>query len=479
LRKRRNLKPQNIGFDVCAATRAVPGRKHRFGKACIRTVVTKTETKDGKNAARERFSQSKSEPSCENAVANHSVGFICSREGKNTMNKIPASTRIEEKRVPRALPFDGVPLVFQGGGALGAYQAGVYQAIDEANIEVSWICGTSIGAINGALIVGNPPEQRVEKLREFWEAITKPQIAFPNIPWLPDLSLSENPLTRYWINKISTLATMMQGVPGFFSARPFPPVNSPAESPSLVSYYDISPLKTTLGKLVDFDLINSKSMRLSVGAANVQTGASTYFNNDERPISMLHILASASLPPGFPPTEINGEYYWDGAVVSNTPMQHVIDTRQRDSALIFQVDLWDPNGEVPLDIPSAFLRATEIHSASRANISLEQYKKMEKFRNALCSFFDRLPKQYQNDPDARFLENEARVKAATIVHLKYQPRKYEGSDKTFEFSRGAMEEHWKTGYEDTKVALAEPAVLEPPSVAEALRIFDVRQGWMK
>ena len=395
------------------------------------------------------------------------------------MNETPVSTRIEEKRVRRSLPFDGVPLVFQGGGALGAYQAGVFQAIDEANIEVSWVCGTSIGAINGALIVGNPPESQVEKLREFWEAITKPQIGFTNIPWLPGLSLSESRQTRYWANKINILATMMQGTPGLFSARPFPPINSPAASPSLVSYYDISPLKTMLAKLVNFDLINSNSMRLSVGAANVRTGASTYFNNYEHPISMLHILASASLPPGFPPTEINGEYYWDGAVVSNTPMQHVIDTRQRNSALIFQVDLWDPNGEVPLDIPSAFLRATEIHSASRVNISLEQYKKMEKFRNALCSFFDRLPKQYQNDPDARYLETEARVKAATIVQLKYQSRKYEGSDKTFDFSRGAMEEHWQAGYEDTKLALAEPAVLQPPSNAEALRIFDVQQGWMK
>jgi NTE family protein len=395
------------------------------------------------------------------------------------MNEATVSTRVEKKRVRRSLPFDGVPLVFQGGGALGAYQAGVFQAIDEANIEVSWICGTSIGAINGALIVGNPPAKRVERLREFWEAITKPQIAFPNIPWLPDLSLSKSPQTGYWANKINILATMMQGAPGFFSARAFPPVTSPAESPSLVSFYDISPLKTTLAKLVNFDLINSHSMRLSVGAANVRTGASTYFNNYERPISVLHILASASLPPGFPPTEINGEYYWDGAVVSNTPMQHVIDTRQKDSALIFQVDLWDPNGEVPLDIPSAFLRATEIHSASRVNISLEQYQKMEKFRNALCSFFDRLPEQYQNDPDVRFLESEARVKAATIVQLKYQSRKYEGSDKTFEFSRGAMEEHWQTGYEDTKLALAEPAVLEPPSNGEALRIFDVRKGWMK
>ena len=395
------------------------------------------------------------------------------------MDNLSGSKPVEEKSTRRSLPFDGVALVLQGGGALGAYQAGVFQAIYEANIEVSWVCGTSIGAVNGALIVGNPPERRVERLREFWETITPPQVSFLNIPWFSRVALAENPQTRYWANKMSILTTMTQGTPGFFSARPFPPINSPAEDPSQVSYYDTSSLKATLAKLVDFDLINNRPMRLSVGATHVRTGASTYFNSNERPLSISHILASASLPPGFPPTEVEGEYYWDGVVVSNTPMQHVIDNRQRDSALIFQVDLWDPNGEVPLDIPSAFLRATEIHSASRVNISIEQYKKMEKYRHALCSFFDRLPEQYQNDPDAKFLEQEARVKTATIVQLKYQSKKYEVSGKTFEFSRRAMEEHWQAGYEDTNVALGEPAVLDPPSVAEALRIFDVRQGWMK
>jgi NTE family protein len=395
------------------------------------------------------------------------------------MDNSSGSKPVEEKSTRRSLPFDGVALVLQGGGALGAYQAGVFQAICEANIEVSWVCGTSIGAVNGALIVGNPPERRVKRLREFWETITTPQVNFLNIPWFSPVSLAENPQTRYWANKISILTTMTQGTPGFFSARPFPPINSPAEDPSQISYYDTSSLKATLTKLVDFDLINNRPMRLSVGATRVRTGASIYFNSNERPLSISHILASASLPPGFPPTEVDGEYYWDGAVVSNTPMQHVIDNRQRDSALIFQVDLWDPNGEVPLDIPSAFLRATEIHSASRVNISIEQYKKMEKYRHALCSFFDRLPEQHQNDPDAKFLEQEARVKTATIVQLKYQSKKYEVSGKTFEFSRRAMEEHWQAGYEDTNVALGEPEVLEPPSVGQALRIFDVRQGWMK
>jgi NTE family protein len=375
------------------------------------------------------------------------------------------------------LPFERVALVLQGGGALGAYQAGVYQAIHEANIEVHWICGTSIGGINGALIAGNPPERRVERLREFWEAVTKPPVKIPNVPWFSELPWNGNGQARYWANKMSAFATMFHGAPDFFSLRPFPPVNSTAESPELVSYYDAAPLKATLARLVDFDLINSKPMRFSVGATHIRTGAPIYFDNLERTITCAHVMASASLPPGFPPTEIDGEYYWDGGVVSNSPMQFVIDDRPRYSALVFQVDLWDANGEVPLDIPSANLRAMEIHSASRLNISLEQYKKTQKFRHALSKFLDQLPDRCQDDPEVQFLAEEAHVKVATVVQLKYQSNKYETAGKTFEFSRAGMEEHWRTGYEDTKIALGEPGVFELPHVSEAARIFDVHHGW--
>jgi NTE family protein len=241
----------------------------------------------------------------------------------------------------------------------------------------------------------------------------------------------------------------------------------------------MSPLKTTLEKLVDFSRIESTPTRLSVGATNVRTGASVYFNSNEQPITVSQILASASLPPGFAPTEIDGEYYWDGAVVSTRPCNTSSITGSETAHSFFQVDLWDPNGEVPLDIPSTFLRATEIHSASRINISIEQYKKMETYRQALCRFLDRLREEYQSDPDAKFMEQEARVKAATIVQLKYQSSKCEVAGKTFNFSRVAMEEYWRAGYEDTKTAVEEPSMLDPPIAGEALRIFDVRHGWMK
>jgi NTE family protein len=384
----------------------------------------------------------------------------------------------------RALPFERVALVLQGGGALGAYQAGVYQALHEANIHVDWICGTSIGGINGALLAGNPPEHRVERLREFWDTVTKPPVRLPNMPWFNDLpwfaeTWNGNEQARYWTNRLSAFTTMFQGAPDFFTPRPFPPLSSAAESPDLVSYYDTTPLKATLGRLVDFDLINDKPLRFSVAATNVRSGAPVYFDNLKQTLGAEHVMASASLPPGFPPTEIDGEYYWDGGVVSNSPMQFVIDDRPRYSALVFQVDLWDANGEVPLDIPSANLRALEIHSASRLNVTLEQYRKTQRFRHAVAKLLDELPASDRDDPDVQFLTEEARVKVATVVQLKYQATGYETAGKTFEFSRAAMEEHWQAGYDNTRRALDEPGVFELPHVSEAARIFDVHRGWMK
>lgn len=394
------------------------------------------------------------------------------------MNQAPSPQNMI-KGATRLLPFERVALVLQGGGALGAYQAGVYEAIYEAGIDVHWICGTSIGGINGALIAGNPPERRVERLRDFWETVTKPPMRLPNFLWFADTPWNGNGQARQWTNKISAFSTMINGAPGFFTPRPFPPVNSAADSPDEVSYYDTTPLRETLARLVDFDLINVDAMRFTTLATNVRSGAPVYFDNREQKITAAHILASASLPPSFPPTEINGEYYWDGGVVSNSPMQFVVDNRGGHTALVFQVDLWDANGEVPLDIPSANLRTMEIHSASRINVSLDQYKKMQKFRHAVRRFLDELPEQCQNDPDVQFLSEQARVKVATIVQLKYQASKHETVGKLFEFSRQAMEEHWQAGYDDTKRALAEPAVFELPDVKEGARIFDVHHGWAK
>jgi NTE family protein len=379
----------------------------------------------------------------------------------------------------RVLPFERVVLVLQGGGALGAYQAGVFQALDEANIELDWLCGISIGAINAALIAGNPPQRRVERLREFWESITQPQLGAQSFSWFSPLTWTNDARARLWANKMSAFGSLINGVPNFYSPRPPSFTGSTAEKPDQVSYYDIAPLKATLGKLVDFDLINTMPMRLSVGATNVQTGQQIYFENFNRKICLEHILASASLPPGFPATEIGGEYYWDGGVVSNTPMQWVVDSRPRYTGLVFQVDLWDAAGEIPLDIGAANMRAIEIHSASRVNISVERYRKLQHVRSAISKLLDLVPKDRRDDPEIQMLMEEAGAKVATLVQLKYEAKKYETAAKTFEFSRRAMEEHWKAGYDDTRAALDQPGVFELPHPAEGVRLFDARKGWIK
>jgi NTE family protein len=427
------------------------------------------------------------------------------------------SSTSSAQRGSRVLPFERVVLVMQGGGALGSYQAGVFAALAEANnegnVRLDWVCGVSIGAINAALIGGNPREKRVQRLREFWDAVTEPPNMLPGLAWLARLPWASGDPMRLWTDsmsaaaskpygapnslpsfldflggkgdsgrafaiKMSAAATMLYGTPNFYLPRPHPPVSSEAERPDAVSFYDTSPLKSTLERLVDFDLINSKQMRLSVGATNARTGASVYFDNFEQKITAAHIMASGALPPGFPPVEIDGEYYWDGGVVSNSPLQFVADSRPLYSSLVLQVDLWDADGEMPLDITTANLRATEVHSASRLNVSLEQFRSMQQLRRDLSQLLEELPKERRNEPQIQRLSEAARVQIATVVRLKYQAKKYEAANKMFDFSRATMEERWAAGYDDAQVAINEPAIRELPDLANPVRIFDAHHGWI-
>jgi NTE family protein len=237
-------------------------------------------------------------------------------------------------------PFERIALILQGGGALGAYQGGVYQALAEANLHPDWVAGISIGAVNSALIAGNPAGKRVEKLRRFWELVSSSPFGIPDIGSLT----GGDGFSRIIVNRTQSLGALLGGVPGFFTPRLPPPYLNPSGSPAAVSYYDVAPLKATLEQLVDFDLLNACVMRFSVGAVNVRTGNFTYFDNTERRIGAEHIIASGSLPPGFPPTEVDGEYYWDGGLVSNAPLQWVLDSRPRQDSLVFQIDLWSARG---------------------------------------------------------------------------------------------------------------------------------------
>lgn len=385
------------------------------------------------------------------------------------MSKKPPAADHRPRSLDGRPPFERIALLLQGGGALGSYQAGVYQALAEANIHPDWVAGISIGAINSALIAGNPPEQRVAKLRLFWETITSPPFG---VPTLHDLELKDHTIHGY-VNQIRSLGNLLGGAPGFFSPRMPPPYVHVENHASALSYYDVAPLKTTLERLVDFDRVNAGPTRLSVGAVNVRTGNFTYFDTTTHRIAPAHVIASGSLPPGFPATEIDGEHYWDGGIVSNTPLEWVLDSRPRLDTLAFQVDLWNAKGELPRDLNQADLRQKDIRFSSRTRAGTDQFRKAQMLRRAFRRLLKKFPDSLLDEPDTQLLAQEADEHVFNIIHLIYHAKSYEGSSKDYEFSRRTMEEHWQAGYSDGVRTLRHPEVLERPDNPAGVRTFDL------
>ncbi len=387
---------------------------------------------------------------------------------------MPASAtgKAMDRREPGSPPFKTIALLLQGGGALGAYQAGVYEALAKANVLPNWVAGISIGAVNSALIVGNPPEKRVARLREFWEAVSTSPL---DVPFNPSIELRDEQAHRI-VNQIRAFCIAMLGAPSFFTPR-VPPLHLlPPQEPHRLSFYDVSPLRATLERLVDFDRINSGETRLSVGAVNLRSGNFTYFDTTTHRIDARHIIASGSLPPGFPATEIDGEYYWDGGLISNTPLQWVIESVPRRDTLAFQVDLWSASGELPRDLMQADVRQKEIQFASRTRFVTDHLRAKQQLRHAFRRVRERLPSDLRADPDVDMLARETEEVAYNIVELIYHSETYEGVAKDYEFSRRTMEEHWRSGRDDAIRALAHPEIFKHPDNLERFRSFDFSRG---
>ena len=381
----------------------------------------------------------------------------------------PQATRKKRPIGRKRPPFDCIALLLQGGGALGAYQGGVYEGLAQANLYPDWVAGISIGAINAALIAGNAPEVRVEKLRAFWDKIS----ADP-LDWSFDLPVrlgGDN--ARKLANQWHATAAALFGAPGLFSPRMFGPFLAAAGTPEATSFYDTSMLKSTLERLVDFDRINAAEMRFSVGAVNVTTGNFVYFDNSTHEIRPEHIMASGALPPGFPAIEIDGEHYWDGGLVSNTPLQWVLESSERRDTLAFQVDLWSARGCVPRTLGEVATRQKEIHYSSRTRASSDQFKKEQRLRNALADLFSKLPDRLRETPEFALLNPEAGRKVYNVVQLIYRSKHYEGESKDFEFSSSSMKDHWSAGLNDTVRTLRHPEVLERPTGADGVSTFDL------
>jgi NTE family protein len=368
-------------------------------------------------------------------------------------------------------PDEECILVLQGGGALGAYQGGVYEALAETKQAPSWVAGISIGAINAALIAGNAPETRVERLREFWEGVsTLPFGVSP--PPLPDKMTSLG-RTRDVLNETNATIAMLFGVAGFFQPRVPPAPFQPRGTLAAISYYDTEPLRRTLERMVDFDRINGGEVRFSVGAVNVRTGNFLYFDSNERKIDVRHVMASAALPPGFPPVEIDGEFYWDGGLVSNTPLQHVLDQPGNERRLVFQVDLFAARGEMPATIADVSEREKDIRYSSRTRINTTFELKRQATMQAVRRLVAKLPAGLRDDPDAKMLAGLPAEAAVTVVHLIYRSKHYESQSKDYEFSRASMLEHWAAGIADTAQTLTDPRWLQRRPIESGVEVFDL------
>lgn len=380
----------------------------------------------------------------------------------NSRATAPASARANTAQ-PRSADEDCI-LVLQGGGSLGAYQAGVFESLSKVYREPTWVAGISIGSINAALITGNPAHSRVAKLREFWDLVSSSS--------QPPAFGSSASARESW-NEGSAAQVMLFGVPGFFAPR-FPPAPFlPRGTLEAISYYDTSPLKQTLERLVDFDLINSGSMRLSVGAVNVRTGNFEYFDSAKQRIDARHIMASGALPPGFSPVEIDGEHYWDGGLVSNTPLQYVLDQPGKRRRVVFQVDLFAATGELPTTLAEVTEREKDIRFSSRTRLNTTNELDLQVIAQAAQRLIAKLPPELQDDPDVRALSKVRCESAVDVVHLIYRSKHYESQSKDYEFSRLSMQEHWDTGRADMAHTLHDPRWIRHERTATGVHVFDL------
>jgi NTE family protein len=348
-------------------------------------------------------------------------------------------------------------LVLQGGGALGAYQAGVYEQMDAHGLHPDWVAGVSIGAINAAIIAGNPPERRVARLREFWELVTS-RLRYIT---MPAGTVGE---ARELVNETRAALVAAFGVEGFFEPRiPPAPLQWPG-MPGALSYYDTAPLRKTLERLIDFDLINTRDarrkVRLSVGAVDVATGNYRYFDSatpgDGGRIDARHIMASGALPPGFPPVEIDGEHYWDGGLVSNTPLQYVLARPSAHDMLVVQVDLFSARGPLPENLNEVAERVKDIRFSSRTRLNTDQAKHLHDLGEAARRLAAKLPAAFADDPDLARLTSLSAPGALTVMHLIYRSAHHESQSKDYEFSRQSMLERWQKGAADMRISLEHP-----------------------
>jgi len=375
-----------------------------------------------------------------------------------------ADVETRPRRRAKTLPLpEQVALVLQGGGALGSYQAGVIEALSNAGVEPDWIAGISIGAVNAAIVAGNPPERRIERLHAFWDLTTS---------WLPSFPILPDDRVREFLHEWSAGWVAMAGVPGFFRPRLVPPTMATPGTDDALSFYDAAPLRATLDELVDWDLVNDGPVRLSVGAVDVESGNFHYFDTATGPLDARHVMASGALPPGLPPVEIDGRRWWDGGLVSNTPLQHVLD-HQTGEMLVFQVDLFAAGADRPLTIMDVMAREKEIRFSSRTRRVTDELMRLRKERELARKVIAKLPAELRDDRDVRALTAMAAEKPVSLVHLIYRANAWEGGSRDFEFSTRTMREHWAAGRAAVDETMANAELVAENMVTGRTAAFDL------
>jgi NTE family protein len=361
--------------------------------------------------------------------------------------------------------YDEVGLVLQGGGALGSYQAGVFEGLAEAGIQPTWIAGISIGALNTAIIAGNAPEDRVQALRAFWQAISVQPDPVARLGSWVSASLGFGDISRKWSSVWSAARAVLEGQKAFFVPRsPFHALNGRVKGPTDLSFYDTSALRATLLQYADFDRINEGNIRVSIGAVNVRTGNLVYFDNAKMRLEPEHFMASGALPPGFPAVEIDGEYYWDGGLVSNTPLTEIVRESQHKDTLVFQVDLWSASGEMPGNFLDVSERTKDIQYSSRTRAITAFLESSQKHARMIKQLLEHVPKSVrERDPLMREAQKIADGSAINVFHLIYRNKAFEGHYKDFEFSTETMGEHWTSGLQDIRRSLSNRQWLDIPS----------------
>jgi NTE family protein len=333
-------------------------------------------------------------------------------------------------------------LVLQGGGALGSYQVGVYQALHEAGIEPNWIIGTSIGAINASLIAGNRIEYRMAQVEEFWRRMQRePQWMFPTV-W-PGAYEAQ----CYW-------ATLLGGLPGFFTPNPLafcvPHYPLGAEQ---AGFYSTAPLEETLNELVNFSLLARCKPRLTVGAANVRTSEMRYFDTSKSELTVKHIIASGALPPAFPAVRIDGEFYWDGGILSNTPTEAIFDDYPRRNSLIFAVHMWSPQGSEPETIWEVLHRHKDIQYSSRVASHIARQQQVHRLRHVITELAKHVPEAARQSEAVQDLVEYGCLTQMHVVHLLAPPHENDNHTKDVDFSPSGIRRRWEAGYEDMRRAL--------------------------